>query len=279
MLDNLLKIQLPIKAEFAQSDEKAIKAMMDDLSTLIDAGALKGDISDILKDYEIDLESGYITVYLNNDCLVDGSQLNSVGGSKIFSDEDKTFSSSSIQERLRLSTSNPAVQFRYITQDYKRYYQSKLSLYKSKPELVTQLRDLFVNDLNGLFTKIVPLISAGKQLSSLIGVAQVSHSMSKSASNLSSIYSTMLKSEQTSGSISKTIYSRMKIAYSEFVSELLKVVFPGIEDILGKSDKSNDRIPKKLTNEPIEETKEPLNKETKSKTYSILTDGRINLFN
>jgi len=181
-------------------------------------------------------------------------------------DDIKEFSASSINERLRVSKMDKKLRFRYLIMDYKRYYAQKRKQLESKPEQMKMLRNMFLQDIMGIFTEILPYIEQGKQLNTLIGVSQVTPAVNKQARNLSLIYRRALKAEKSSGQIPKTVYQSLKKAYLDFVNALIPQVFPGMEEVLsGKSE------------EPVEETTKK-NTNAESKNYSYTREGRIRLF-
>lgn len=279
-MQDYLSIQFPIEAKPPLSEEQAIEGMNYGLARLIEEGAIKGPIDEVLKDFDCDLDSGYIIAHLTPDSLYDGSKLNTVGASSIYEvpegyvklgdggESSKTFSAATIQERLRLSKLNPKVRMRYTVMDYKRYYKSKLESLKKHPEQLKALKNMFLVDLMGIMQEIVPYIEEGKQLNTLLGVSQVSPGMQKVARDLSIVYRRALKSDKAQGQIPKGIYSKLKEAYADFMGQLVVSVFPGIQETLSSQ---------------TEETPNPsqLNSKSKStsRTYSYCdTDGRINLF-
>jgi hypothetical protein len=232
-------LQFPIRTDAIRTEEIAVQGMLSGLDTLIKVGAIKGNIDDILKDHKVNLNSGYIVAYLKPGSLYDGSKLNTVGASQIYevpqgfipsvdlSGHDKTFSAATIQERLRIAKYNPKQRFRLIVMDYKRFYATKKSEFEKHPENFPLLRNMFLTDLMGLFNEIVPFIAEGKQISTLIGISQVSSSLNKISIELSRNYKRAIQSEKNSGQINKSILQGLKSIYSEFLDKLIEVVFPG----------------------------------------------------
>lgn len=277
-------LQFPISALPPLTEEKAVQEMMAGLQKLVDIGAIRDELDDILIDYEVNLDSGYTIVHLKPESLYDGSKLNTTGTSNIYevpsdlvskvdlSDFDKTFSAATIQERLRLAKMNPKVRLRYTIMDYRRYYNSKKAEFKKDPEKFRKLRDMFLTDLMGLFNEILPFIEEGKQLNSLIGVSQVAPKMGQVARELSLIYRRALKSEKSAGQINKGVFQKLKKAYSEFLNQLIEVVFPESSELMGE----NEELPDQVT--PAIAAKNPT-RFSDTKTYSFTGDGRISLFN
>jgi hypothetical protein len=182
--------------------------------------------------------------------------------------EDREFSASSIQERLRVSKMDKKLRFRYMITDYKRYYAQKRKQLESKPEQMKMLRNMFLQDIMGIFTEILPYIEQGKQLNTLLGVSQVTPTVNKQARDLSLIYRRALKAEKSSGQIPKTVYQSLKKAYTEFINALIPQVFPGMDDILQGGTPETDGSMEYMEEESYDE----------SKSYSYTRDGRIRLF-
>jgi hypothetical protein len=164
--------------------------------------------------------------------------------------EIKSFSAGTINERLRIALRNPKLRFRYTIMDYKRYYKQNESKLKKDTERATKLKNMFLTDVMGMFTEVLPLIEEGKQLATLVGVSQVTSKLNKVARELSIAYRRALKVEKSSGQLNKSIYSRLKKSYTEFMEALLDQVFPGMDE----------------------------SQKDESKRYSRCSDGRINLF-
>lgn len=300
---NNVIIQFPILAKPPLTEEAAIQEMTEGLNTLIKIGAVEGPLDDILIDYEVNLDGGMTIAYLKEDCLYDASKLNTVGSSNAYefpkdlstevdlSEFDKTYSAASIQERMRVMRMNPKLRLRYTVMDYKRFYNGKKKDFEKHPEKFEQLRNMFLTDLMGLFTEILPYIEEGKQLNSLIGVSQVSPKMSQVARELSLVYRRALKSEKSTGQINKSIFQRLKTTYAEFMNQLMDTVFPGWKEIMaggGKDKKTKtsrvqplnkkSKAASETETEEIEGADKEIESNIRSKSYSILSDGRISLF-
>jgi hypothetical protein len=250
-----------------RTEEQLVLFMAMAVQTLVDLGALKGNVDDILKDYYVDEATNYINIKVPQDAIGLTNELEAVGAAicptyKVVTDlnqyidpvdgEIKTFSAATINERLRISMRNPKLRFRYTIMDYKKFYKQKESQLKKNPEMAQKLRNMFLTDVMGMFTEVLPQIEDGKQLATLVGTSQVTPKLNKVARELSLAYRKALKMEKSSGQINKSSYSRLKKSYTEFMTELLEQVFPGL-------------------NQSTEQKQE-------SRRYSFCKDGRIDLF-
>jgi len=294
MANKELVLQFPIRSQAIHTEEIAVQEMMSGLETLIKIGAIKGPIDEILKDHKVDLESGYTIAYLEPDALYDGSKLNTVGASKILevpkeltnevdlSEHDKTFSTATIQERLRLAKYNPKQRFRLIVMDYKRYYAAKKPDFKKHPENFHLLRNMFLTDLMGLFNEIIPFIAEGKQINALIGLGQVTPTMATVARDLSIIYKRALLTEKSSGQINKSIYKDLKRVYGQFLDQLIEVVFPGCGEFRVIDKKKlgfikADTPAKKLVADSISSKEVPDKSSSKNPIYNKIASHEPNV--
>lgn len=269
---NEVVIVFPIINKPALTDEMIVEQLMKQMAILVEVGALKGEVDEILKDFTIRKDTGYIDAVVPADAMIWADKLNTAGAGmcptyeveeeyrvpdlQVVEDNGfKLFSAATINERLRIAKQNPRLRFRYTILDYKRYWKSNKSKLEKSPELATKLRNMFLVDVMGMFTEVLPMIEEGKQLATLVGTSQVSSSLNKVARELSLAYKRALKSEKNAGQLNKTVYQKLKSTYTEFMQELMKVVFTGIDQSEGQ-----------------EQVKE------ESKKYSYSEDGRIKLF-
>jgi len=274
-------IVLPIiRKKAVLSDAEIIEQMTKDIEVLIHIGALKGTVDDIIQDFSFDKDAGYINVTTLDSNIGMTDKLTTVGAGlspkvtyqvseEIITDNlitvpnngFKLFSTASIQERLRIAQRNPKMRFRYTIIDYKRFYNQKKSQLEKNPEMMKALTNMFLTDMSGMMTEILPMIEEGKQLATLVGVSQVTKGLNKVARDLSIYYRRALKAQKTAGMINKSIYQKLKDAYTEFMTELMKQVFPGAESMKDTTAVGNK-----------------VNQEVMSRQYSHTADGRIDLF-
>lgn len=239
-----VRILFPIKEVLNPSEDKAVAAMHTGIEKLLKIGALKGKAEDILKDYEIDNNNGYAIAIIDEDRIVDPSKLNTVGATmglqykfpvslenpdySNYVEQFKNFSAATLTERLRLAKANPKLRLRYMIMDYKRYFKQRARKLKDDPKGAKLLRTMFLNDMMGLFSEILPLVVEGKQLNTILGVSQVNPKMMKVARDLSMAYKRSLKQQATAGQISKTNFKNLRTQYNQFMSQLMESVMPGI---------------------------------------------------
>jgi hypothetical protein len=246
----VVNIEFPLKSSMKLTEPEAVKVMMAGLQKLIEFGAIRGNIDDILRSYEFTDKLGYAIAVVDKDCIIDASKLNSIGASYVYhvdpinpkteEDEIRQFSVATIQERLRISSMDPKIRFRLTIQDYKKYWKGSLNKIKAKPEMAKRLRNMFLVDLMGIFSEILPYIQEGKQLAALIGVNAITDGLTTSSRELSNAYRKALNQSKT-GQISKGVYTGLQAKYSEFVNLLIPQIFPGIDDILKSTSESENK--------------------------------------
>lgn len=238
-----VKIEFPIKTKGAYEESKAVSHMIHGLQKLLEIGGLKGNLDDIVLNYQIHNPGGYAVAIVNKSAINDSSKFNTVGAGLSFpmdviQDEvtlkDRQFSAASIQERLRINGLQTRIKFRYTILDYKKYYASKKSALESKPEIMRRLKNMFVLDMMGIFNEVMPYIQEGKQLATLTGLQSITDGLNTSAKDLSYAYRRALK-QAKNGQISPVVFKTLQAKYKEFMNLLIPQVFPGIENILSQS--------------------------------------------
>lgn len=265
-----IKIRIPLNVTRPVSESMAVEQLNAAIIKLIKVGALKGDPSEFMVNYDVknyDAEN-CVVVEINKDALVDVAPFTTVGGGLSLDDENfhwredkvelpKTFSVATIKERLRLKGKDMRFQVRYLINDYRRYWNSQKEKLQSSETDKNNLIQIFLSDLMQLFNTILPSIKEGKQLSALLGLNSISPQLNKVAKDLSLAYKLALKSEEANGAPTKNRYIDLVDKYKAFLNALIPVVF---EDIQLNS----------LNEQPKENTK--------VHCYKFCSDGRIDLF-
>lgn len=276
-------ITLPILQDGSEhSEESLISYMTEAIEYLTTLGALKGQIDSIILDFNINREADRIEVQVPLESVLWANKLTTVGAGmsrfgnmemftindidwshmKIHGNEGiSTFSMTTINERLRISKLNSRTRFRWIIQDYKKYWNSKKSAMLKDVELMKRFRNIFLTDVMGMFTEIMPFIEEGKQLAVLVGTSQISPDLNKVSRDLSLAYRKALRAEKNSGQINKTLYQNLKKSYSEFMTILMKNLFPEMN--VGDANLGPDQI---------------AGQTSESRKYSYTESGRIKLF-
>jgi hypothetical protein len=299
-----VQISFPIKDQTPYTEEKAVASMMKGLNDLIKYGALKGKVDDFLQNYEMHEPGGYAVATISKDAIVDASKLNTEGAFMSYpvdlaTDEiavgDRQFSAATIQERLRMSKMAPKMKFRLTVLDYQKFYKANQRKMRNDTNLAKNLKNMFLVDLMGIFTQILPLIQEGKQLAQLTGLTTIAPGLNQISRELSVAYRKALnqaKNGQISGSTMKLLQQK----YSQFINALIPEVFPGIHEILSDTRVHSDGSEAMITIGCLDsETASKVagyikqfsecdlsNKiqvtEVENRNYSYNETGRINLF-
>lgn len=258
-----VKIEFPINNVSPYSEESAVRHMVNALHKLIKFGAIKGNLDEIVRNYEIHNPGGFAVAIVDKSCIVDPSKFQSCGaglsfpmdmdpsqneGSTVISTDQRQFSATTIQERLRISKLDPKMKFRLTIRDYQKYYQKNRNKLANDRETTIRLKNMFLMDTMSIFNEVLPLIEDGKQLSVLTGLNNVTKDMNAVARDLSLAYKRAIKQSRT-GTLSKNVLVPLQSKYSEFMNKLIPQVFVGIEDTLRKDAQ-----------------------------YSFTSDGRVKLF-
>lgn len=259
-----IKIEFPIKNANAFTESQAVASMVEGLKKLLDIGALKGDLDKIVQNYEISYPGGWAVAIIDKSALVDASKLNTVGSGLSFPMEwtpeeviikDRAFSAATIQERMRIAAMQPKMKFRYTVLDYKKYYKATKSKMKDNPELMKRLKDMFIVDMMGIFTQVLPYIQEGKQLSQLTGLTTITDGLNSISKELSLAYRRALK-QAKGGQISPSVFKELQAKYTTFMNLLITQVFPGIEEI-NMSGTDNKSFSTKTSGTVVVQTSNP----------------------
>lgn len=250
-----IQISFPIKTQTPYTEQEAVKSMIKGLGDLVKYGALVGKVDDFLLNYEITQPGGFAVATVKRTALVDPSKLNTEGAFLSFpvdipTDEiqvgDRQFSASTIQERLRVSKLAPRAKFRLTVLDYQKYYKAKRTKLEKSPADMKRLKDMFLVDLMGIFTEILPYVQEGKQLSSLTGLATITEGLNQISRELSTAYRKALQ-QANRGQLSASAFKPLQQKYTQFVNALIPQVFPGCEGILeGLSNETRTHSTKQL---------------------------------
>jgi hypothetical protein len=114
---------------------------------------------------------------------------------------------------------------------------------------------MFLTDIMGMMSEVLPYIKEGKQLNTIVGTSQVSPSLNKIARELSLAYKLALRQQDQSGMINKTKYANLRDKYAEFMNILMEATMPGLNESLSQDKEKGE-----------------------SRKYSFSKDGRIRMF-
>lgn len=159
----------------------------------------------------------------------------STGETKIFSDsKEKTYSVTTIRERLRYAKYSMRQRFRRLLIDYKKFYEMQGN--RLSDEDFKLLRGLFISDIMNIMNTITPEVLKGKQVNTLLGLSAFGKELRIAGSALQLPYRLAMKEEERIGAPSKKRYQDIQKAYNEFVRSLLNYVFPNKENPVGLTE-------------------------------------------
>lgn len=239
-LEEHIKVQIPLDSSISPGSPESIAYMNEKLKKAFADGILSGSMEDNLLNFDPMPDENAIVVKLKAGSVQDASKLGeALNGHLVLNTPDefdenknvveevKSFSMASLSERMIVGSKNPIVQMRYIIKDYKRYYAQKKDKCKEDNEFFERLKGLFLTDLMGLFTSVMPIIvEQGKDIGRLLGIAQVDAKLQREAFLLSIAYRKAMAAEEKTGQIPKNRYAALKNQYNTFINSLIAVVFP-----------------------------------------------------
>lgn len=163
----------------------------------------------------------------------------STGETKVFSEvedtpREKTYSVTTIRERLRYAKYSMRMRFRRLLIDYKKFYEMQGD--RLSDEDFRILRGLFISDIMNIMNTITPEVLRGKQINTLLGLSAFGKELRVAGSALQLPYRLAMKEEERIGAPSKKRYQDIQKAYNEFVKALLNYVFKGRENPVGLTE-------------------------------------------
>lgn len=239
-LEEHVKVQIPLDSSISPGSPDSITYINEILKKAFAKGILNGTIEENLLNFDPMPDENAMIVKLKAGTVQDASKLGeSINGHLILNmpdefdsaknvvEEVKNFSMASLSERMIVGGKNPIVQMRYIIKDYRRYYAQKKDKCKEDSEFFDRLKGLFLTDLMGLFTSVMPIIvEQGKDIGRLLGISQVDPKLQREAFLLSIAYRKAMAAEEKTGQIPKNRYGALKNQYNKFINSLIAIVFP-----------------------------------------------------
>lgn len=237
------RISFPVKVTPSMTESDAVEQMMKYIDQLQKIGGLSSvDKDDLVLDYEYDANNSNIVLTLSKEHILDPSKFQTVKAGLVTPVDkielvdsvkipNREFSAATISERLRIIGMDPRMRFKLTILDYKKFYKAQSTKLKTKPILAKHLRSMFVTDMMGIFSEILPHIQEGKQLQQLTGLNNVTEGMQTIAKELSLAYKMALK-QAKSGQISARNFKNLQTKYNQFMNLLVDQVFPGMGDLL-----------------------------------------------
>jgi len=246
-MSDFINLQFTVDSHKQYSEDQLLDLLVSKLEQLRNISALKGDINDVLLGYDFDeVDQGYIYAELEPGSLIDGSDLNSVGGSLINNPttfSEKAFSTSSIADKMKMIGMSPTSQMKMLVADYSKFFNQNESALMNNQNKLNDFISLFLSDMMGLFNTLMPELKSGADLSSMLGIKNISPKLINLSKDLGKAYRKALSSEESSGSLSSSVLGELKDLYSQFMNELIMTIFFGEGAVEDVNLSNNRRIP------------------------------------
>lgn len=141
--------------------------------------------------------------------------------------KSKSFSVSSVKERLREGKLSPRMRFRKTYISYKQVVKQMGGPEKIDEETMKILKSLFTSDILDIMKTITPDVLAGKQINVLIGASSLGKSVRQAAQTLQMPFRQAMMESQKLGYVNKNRYQKIQEAYQNFINSLIDDVFVG----------------------------------------------------
>lgn len=159
---------------------------------------------------------------------------------------EKTFSVSSLRERVRENGYSVRQRFRLLVLSYKQLIRQMGGVEKIKPETLKIMKSLFTTDLLDIMKSITPDIMAGKNPGTLLGASSLGKNVRVAVQQLFLPYKMALSEVSKTNAISKNRYQKIQEAYMNFTNAMIEEVFGSkSEDLSSKIDGEETKEPEK----------------------------------
>ena len=150
---------------------------------------------------------------------------------------EKSFSVTSLRERVRENGYSVRQRFRLLVLSYKQLIRQMGGVEKIKPETLKIMKSLFTTDLLDIMKSITPDIMAGKNPGTLLGASSLGKNVRVAVQQLFLPYKMALSEVSKTNAISKNRYQKIQEAYMNFTNAMIEEVFGSkTEDLTSQSD-------------------------------------------
>lgn len=159
---------------------------------------------------------------------------------------EKSFSVTSLRERVRENGYSVRQRFRLLVLSYKQLIRQMGGVEKIKPETLKIMKSLFTTDLLDIMKSITPDIMAGKNPGTLLGASSLGKNVRVAVQQLFLPYKMALSEVSKTNAISKNRYQKIQEAYMNFTNAMIEEVFGSkSEDLSSKIDGEETKEPEK----------------------------------
>lgn len=242
--------ELKFKYNPAMDKPTAIQSIMYSVQSLIEQGFIDGRIEDAVLDIVFDDEADTVTAVIDDSKMIDNLKsqdyIDSVDFDELAKDTVRSYSVRTIKERLKILNLPLKKQLRFLILDHRRFYKMNLKKFQEDPTEFYRLKELFITDLMGYFSVILPECADGENLAKLLGLQALAPKTLAAGRKLSLDYKMMNKV----GGAPKALMNRAQQHYREFIDALTDAVYRGWRSkIAGEAEDPED-----LQEDPIDET-------------------------
>lgn len=145
--------------------------------------------------------------------------------------EERTFSVSTLKERVRYAKFSPRMRFRKLIIEYKQAVKAFGGPGNIDPDTERIMKSLFATDVLDIIKTIHPDVMAGKQINTMLGCSSLGRTIREASQKLQLPYRYAMQEIQKTGKISPMRYKKIQDAYVEFIKALTDEVFGNSNEI------------------------------------------------
>ena len=139
--------------------------------------------------------------------------------------KEKTFSVTSVKERVKEAKLSPRERFRRLILDYKQVVKASGGISKIDEETLKVMKSLFASDVLSIMQVVTPMVLEGKNLVTLLNAGSLGVEVRKASQAMFIPYKQALAEAEKLGYVSKNKYQAIQTAYVTFIKSLQNFVF------------------------------------------------------
>ena len=139
--------------------------------------------------------------------------------------KEKTFSVTSVKERVKEAKLSPRERFRRLILDYKQVVKASGGVSKIDEETLKVMKSLFASDVLSIMQVVTPMVLEGKNLVTLLNAGSLGVEVRKASQAMFIPYKQALAEAEKLGYVSKNKYQAIQTAYVTFIKSLQNFVF------------------------------------------------------
>lgn len=138
---------------------------------------------------------------------------------------EKTFSVTSVKERVKEAKLSPRERFRRLILDYKQVVKASGGAAKIDEQTMKVMKSLFASDVLSIMQVVTPMVLEGKNLVTLLNAGALGVEVRKASQAMFIPYKQALAEADKLGYVSKNKYQAIQTAYTTFIKALQNFVF------------------------------------------------------